>query len=133
MKTLKNTAALMAAVIALACWYGCTTPGDTAYKTIATTEATVDAAMKTWADYVAWQKCYSYPAGMDATTFADRQAQVKKAYTTYRTAMNAAYDARAAYLADKQAGGTQWTSAISAAQAAATTLEQLVNIWNVKK
>lgn len=124
-----NAGALLAAMLAIATFGGCITAGDNAYKAIASTEATVDAAMKTWDDYVAWKACQ---AGYDESQWRRQQDDVKLAYTTYRTAMNATYDARASYIADKNAGGTKLSSALEAAKAAASTLGNLVRVYAIK-
>lgn len=121
MKTLM-TLPLLAVLLA-----GCTTTFDTtSYKLISATEATADKAMSAWAQYVVAQR----GEGRDLTV---QEVQVRTAYTAYRAAMNAAYDARDAYRltpVDPVSPTTEqrWTAAINAAQAACNQLLTVVNL-----
>jgi hypothetical protein len=106
---------------------GCKTPDETAFKTAASLEATVDRAVIAWAHYVVWKRAQAAPA--DALARLDEQEQtVRRAHTAYRTAMNAAYDARLAYGPIGKANAT-WQDALAAAQTASTNLVKLVDLF----
>lgn len=93
---------------------------------MATTEATVDKAMNSWGAYVNFMTCQ---AGYDKAAFDKKQAEVKRLYTSYRTAMNSAYEARATFVTSQGAGATAWQSAVAAAQTAAANLTTIIDLW----
>jgi hypothetical protein len=100
----------------------CTTPVKTAYKTIASTEATVDKVMNGWSAYVLAQRA----KGVDVS---QQEYKVKMGYSAYRIAANAATAAWATYAKDKTAGTTEAQAKLDAAIAACSELSGFVTLF----
>lgn len=98
---------------------GCSTPEQTAYRSIGSIAATVDGAMQGWGEWVR--------AGR-ATD--GQQAQVRKAYGEYQAVMRVA---RVAAMAAKDypAGEASYTAAIAAVSASADDLVSLLDSFGV--
>jgi len=106
-------------IIALAFLVGCASFQNTAGKLLASTAATVDAAMKGWAAYVV--------AG-GATD--DQQKQVRESYGRYQLAMKGA---ESAYLASvKNADRSGWAAASAALTASSSQILALVQSFQLK-
>jgi len=109
---------------------GCQSPNTAAYKTAAVTEASVDAAMRSWAAY--------YHTMSPQTDLSRPKAQIDRIYDSYRAAMDAAYAARRSYVeAGTNAAGqdswAEWEAWLRAAQAASDELLRLVDLWVPEK
>lgn len=119
MKRIQSIIPLFAVLLLLE---GCTTSTNTAaYKTLGSIETSVDTSMRAWADYVIAQR----NAGVN---LAAKEAEVKKVYTTYRASMNAAYDARAAYISGVAGGAEKWQAALTASLGAAATIVRIIDV-----
>lgn len=121
MTKIKTVPALLAVLALGFIMTACRSPEVTAYKTMGTLEATVDHAMTGWADWVA------YSAKIGTPVPASQEASVKQAYTAYRTAANAAYDARAAYVKNVAGGSSALEAAVAAAGTASAAVVTIVN------
>ncbi len=108
----------IAPIIALAVLLtGCTTlTNDSAGKFLASTAATVDAAMKAWATYV-----------VVAKIDAEGQAEVKSAYVKYQASMAVAETAYVALV--KDGNKVTWASAKTVLTATSKQVGDLINLF----
>ncbi len=121
--------AMLIVALPLALNTGCKSPPeDVAFKTCASLEATVDAGMKAWVNYIVHVRDTD-TAFYTSAQFAAQQDAVRKGYQTFRGLMNAAYEARARYAADQQAGLPAWQTAIDVASASAKDLIAVINLY----
>lgn len=115
---------LLAMALAGAGGPGCRSPETALYRTAASVEATVDAAMKAWGDYVVWrrQALAQTPDPAARAALEHQEAAVRQLFAAYRAAMDNFYEARAAAGADPAAVRAAVREPLARAQAAAADL-----------